>query len=60
MENSGALDAILVVIFDDGDDEENNATLFDVGVLRNVDVDVDDGIASGDESKRDVRVIEGC
>ncbi len=58
MENSGALDAILVVIFED--DDENSGTLFDIGVLRNAD-DVDDGIESGDESKRDDRVvIDGC
>jgi len=54
MENSGALDAILVVIFDD---DGNNGTLFGIGVLRNV----DDGIESDDESKRDDRVvIDGC
>ncbi len=54
MENSGALDAILVVIFDD---DGNNGTLFDIGVLRNV----DDGIESDDESNRDDRVvIDGC
>jgi hypothetical protein len=57
MENSGALDAILDVIFDD---DEKNGNLFVVGVLRNV-ADVDNGIESGDESKRDERVvIDGC
>lgn len=59
IENSGALDAILVVIFD-ADDDEYNGILLVVGVLRNVD-DVDDGPESGDESKRDDRVVtDGC
>jgi hypothetical protein len=56
-ENSGALDAVLVVIIDG----ENIGKLFDVGVLRNNDDDDDDGIDSGDESKCDGRaVIDGC
>lgn len=58
MENSGVLDAILVVIFDD--DGEYNGILFDVGVLRNVD-DIDDGTELDGESKRDDPVvIDGC
>ncbi len=56
-ENSGALDAVLVVIIDG----EYIGKLVDVGVLRNNDDDDDNGIDSGDESKCDGRVaIDGC
>lgn len=56
MENSGALDAILVVIFD----AELIAKLLLIGVFRSVE-DVEDETGSGEESNRDDRaVIDGC
>lgn len=56
MENSGALDAILVVTFG----VILSVRLLVVGVFRSVD-DVEDETGSGEESNRDVRVvIDGC
>lgn len=56
MENSGALDAMVVITFG----VVLSAKLLVVGVLRSVD-DMEDETGSGEESNRDVRaVIDGC
>ena len=62
MENSGALDAKLVIIADEIDDDgDESERLFVVGVLRQIDDGGGVGTTSGVASKRDVRVgIDGC